>query len=167
MSRTRCFVAVGLCVLLERLWPASLTLGGTAPPLLPGLLCLLGGKVGAGRGAECGFFAGGLCVLAGGSVGLLPLWTLLGGLAGRFHPPCGGVGRIVLRCLPLIALSALLEALGHWLFGPIALSSALTLASLETALAILLLPLTALLQTLCALTRSPRRRQKAPRFSDG
>lgn len=166
MSRTRCFVAVGLCVLLERLWPSALTLGGAAPPLLPGLLCLLGGKVGSERGAECGVFAGGLCVLTGGSVGLLPLWTLLGGLSGRFCPPCGGIGRRWLCCLPLIALSALLEALGHWLFGAIALAPALTLASLQTALAIVLLPLAALLQTLCALTRTPHRKQNAPRFSD-
>lgn len=155
MSRARCFFAVGLAVLLERLWPASLTLGGTAPPILPGLLCLLGMKAGAERGAECGFLAGGLCVLAGSSVGLLPLWTLLGGLAGWIRPPCGGRGRTGLSCLPLIALSALLEALGHWLSGSIALTPALTLAGLEAAFAILLLPLDALLQKLCSFTRKP------------
>lgn len=165
MSRTRCFVAVGLAFLLTRLWPASLTLGGAAPPLLPGLLCLLGMKAGPMRGAECGFWAGGLCILTGASVGLLPLWTLLGGLSGCLRPPYGGLGRIMLRCLPLIALAALLEALGHWLFGRIALSPALTLAGLEAALAVVLLPLDALLQTLCALTRRPHRKT-FPRFSD-
>ena len=116
MGRARCWLAVALAFLIQRLlvW---LPVWGVYPLLLPPLVCLLAMEEGPDRGAECGLLGGVLCWMAGASLWLPPLWALLGAAAGKLFPLPGGFWGKWLRLLPLLAGMEASIVLFHWLTG--------------------------------------------------
>ncbi|MBR5534116.1 MAG: hypothetical protein IKU62_04650 [Ruminiclostridium sp.] len=120
-------------------------------PALPTLLCLLGLRFGGETGAKCGLFGGILGVILGFSPWYLPLFTLLGGISGTvFHNVSPFWGNC-LRAIPILAVTCLLLALGHWLTGE-DLAPCLTLAGRDFLRTVLTLPV---VYPLCPKRRSP------------
>ena len=144
MGRARCWLAVTLAFLCQRLLLVYLTVWGVCPLLLPPLVCLLGMEEGPERGAECGFLGGIFSWFAGGSLWGLPLLALLGGAAGKWFPLPGGFWGKWLRVLLLVVGMEGLLVLCHGLAGEPILA-ALRVAWPEGLLSAACYPLAALL----------------------
>lgn len=154
MGRPRLYLAAGLAFLLEWGFLTHLPLLGVTPRLLPALVCLTGLEAGPDQGAECGFFAGLLCYLTGGSPWQMAFFTLLGGIPGVvFHKWEGFWGNWLLA-LPALTGWEGLQLLGHCLSGG-ALPAGLHTAGLELLLSALCYPAAFLLLH----SRLPRRRR--------
>lgn len=84
MGRLRLYLITALAFLLEVLVLLWFPVAGVRPRVLPPLVCLVGVEQGPDRGAECGFFGGILCYLAGATPWQMALLALLGGCPGSF-----------------------------------------------------------------------------------
>ena len=86
MGRLRLYLITALAFLLEVLVLLWFPVAGVRPRVLPPLACLGGVEQGPDRGAECGFFGGILCYLAGATPWQMALLARLGGRSGvSFH----------------------------------------------------------------------------------
>mgnify|MGYP000958903260 CR=1 FL=1 len=125
---------------------------GLAAPLV----CLVGVEQGPDRGAECGFFGGILCYLAGATPWQMALLALLGGLSGViFHKASSFWGKW-LTCLAALAGLEVLLVLGHCLAGA-SVFAGLRIAGPELLLSAACFPLAVLLTRLKG---HPRRKRK-------
>lgn len=94
-------------------------MAGFGPGCFPPLVCLVGVEQGPDRGAECGFFGGILCYLAGATPWQMALLALLGGLSGViFHKASSFWGKW-LTCLAALAGLEVLLVLGTAWPGPL------------------------------------------------
>lgn len=124
-------------------------------PLLPGVVCLLGLRLGATAGAALGGFAGLLWLCAGQGYTPLALFPALGGWTGGFSPTGReALPRRWLLCLPGLALYAVLECLLH-LWGGISVR----LLGTSFLLSLACLPLAELVCALCFWKKGPRKRR--------
>ena len=104
MGRLRLYLITALAFLLEVLVLLWFPVAGVRPRVLPPLVCLVGVEQGPDRGAECGFFGGILCYLAGATPWQMALLALLGGLSGViFHKASSFWGKW-LTCLAALAV---------------------------------------------------------------
>mgnify|MGYP002604977570 CR=1 FL=1 len=118
MGRLRLYLITALAFLLE---DASIT--ETISPYYMGRIVDFPQFIaaypfkGPDRGAECGFFGGILCYLAGATPWQMALLALLGGLSGViFHKASSFWGKW-LTCLAALAGLEVLLVLGHCLAG--------------------------------------------------
>ena len=145
-----------LAFLLEVLVLLWFPVAGVRPRVLPPLVCLVGVEQGPDRGAECGFFGGILCYLAGATPWQMALLALLGGLSGViFHKASSFWGKW-LTCLAALAGLEVLLVLGHCLAGA-SVFAGLRIAGPELLLSAACFPLAVLLTRLKG---HPRRKRK-------
>lgn len=152
----------GGCVLLALLLQGALALlfpAALPPVLLPGVICLLGLRLGPAAGAGLGVWAGLLWAAGGHGFAALALLPALGGFTASLAS--GGTETLLRRwllCLPGLALYALLSYLVHLWGGNGVLVMLRTLL-----LSLVCLPLAQGLCALCFLRpRRHRRRRSIP-----
>lgn len=153
----RAYLRGGVCLLLAAFLQgllASVTPWGFRPELLPGVICLLGLRLGPAGGAGFGVFAGLLCALSGQGYTALALLPALGGFTGCLSPTGKEpLPRRWLLSLPGLALYAFLRFLLH-LWGGVGV---LTLGR-TFLLSLACLPLAEVLCALCFLEKRRRRK---------
>ncbi len=111
MGRLRLYLITALAFLLEVLVLLWFPVAGVRPRVLPPLVCLVGVEQGPDRGAECGFFGGILCYLAGAT----PWQMALLALAWGCYTPLAAKasGWLVQVTEPLFRLLAKLPLIGR------------------------------------------------------
>ena len=156
MGRLRLYLITALAFLLEVLVLLWFPVAGVRPRVLPPLVCLVGVEQGPDRGAECGFFGGILCYLAGATPWQMALLALLGGLSGVIFRKASSFWGKWLTCLAALAGLEVLLVLGHCLAGA-SVFAGLRIAGPELLLSAACFPLAVLLTRLKG---HPRRKRK-------